>query len=98
MEQLTSFLSPDRIDGLLAMGLNVVAAIIIFIIGSWISKKVKKLIVAMAKKSPHLDETLFNFLGSIARWLIMAVVLMACLLYTSPSPRDKRQSRMPSSA
>ena len=24
--------------------------------------------------------------------------LMGCLLYTSPSPRDKRQSRMPSSA
>ena len=23
---------------------------------------------------------------------------MLCLLYTSPSPRDKRQSRMPSSA
>ena len=23
---------------------------------------------------------------------------MDCLLYTSPSPRDKRQSRMPSSA
>ena len=26
------------------------------------------------------------------------VVNAACLLYTSPSPRDKRQSRMPSSA
>ena len=25
-------------------------------------------------------------------------LLLACLLYTSPSPRDKRQSRMPSSA
>ena len=24
--------------------------------------------------------------------------IKACLLYTSPSPRDKRQSRMPSSA
>ena len=24
--------------------------------------------------------------------------VMDCLLYTSPSPRDKRQSRMPSSA
>ena len=24
--------------------------------------------------------------------------LTSCLLYTSPSPRDKRQSRMPSSA
>ena len=26
------------------------------------------------------------------------VVYRFCLLYTSPSPRDKRQSRMPSSA
>ena len=36
--------------------------------------------------------------------LVMAVVSLmesnvyGCLLYTSPSPRDKRQSRMPSSA
>ena len=28
-------------------------------------------------------------------WISMSNV---CLLYTSPSPRDKRQSRMPSSA
>ena len=30
--------------------------------------------------------------GLASRWLV------TCLLYTSPSPRDKRQSRMPSSA
>ena len=30
--------------------------------------------------------------------LIEEQVLISCLLYTSPSPRDKRQSRMPSSA
>ena len=29
---------------------------------------------------------------------IIILLLMICLLYTSPSPRDKRQSRMPSSA
>ena len=29
---------------------------------------------------------------------IKATGAQACLLYTSPSPRDKRQSRMPSSA
>ena len=28
----------------------------------------------------------------------LAVAFAICLLYTSPSPRDKRQSRMPSSA
>ena len=30
--------------------------------------------------------------------VFLPVVLYTCLLYTSPSPRDKRQSRMPSSA
>ena len=29
---------------------------------------------------------------------IVQTIASACLLYTSPSPRDKRQSRMPSSA
>ena len=41
-------------------------------------------------------------LENTCRWLtVMAAgreVLLSCLLYTSPSPRDKRQSRMPSSA
>ena len=34
------------------------------------------------------------------RWVhpVIVVLFRACLLYTSPSPRDKRQSRMPSSA
>ena len=30
--------------------------------------------------------------------ILIALGLSICLLYTSPSPRDKRQSRMPSSA
>ena len=31
-------------------------------------------------------------------FLFLSRCLYSCLLYTSPSPRDKRQSRMPSSA
>ena len=30
--------------------------------------------------------------------LALGILNRSCLLYTSPSPRDKRQSRMPSSA
>ena len=30
--------------------------------------------------------------------LMLGVAVMACLLYTSPSPRDRQKSRMPSSA
>ena len=34
-------------------------------------------------------------IGAVAQYSMIDVI---CLLYTSPSPRDKRQSRMPSSA
>ena len=45
------------------------------------------------------QEVLTNASGtSIADWIEEKVDSDACLLYTSPSPRDKRQSRMPSSA
>ena len=37
-------------------------------------------------------------LGFYALGLGIPFLIVACLLYTSPSPRDKRQSRMPSSA
>ena len=30
--------------------------------------------------------------------ILVGVMLFACLLYTSPSPRDVEESRMPSSA
>ena len=37
-------------------------------------------------------------LSAAARSERVAALAESCLLYTSPSPRDKRQSRMPSSA
>ena len=79
MEQLKSFLNPERIDTVIGLGMNVLIALAIFIVGSFISKKVKTTIVKLAKKSPHLDETLFNFLGSLVRWVIMAFVFIAVL-------------------
>ena len=38
---------------------------------------------------------LFEILGLV---FVLLAVLLACLLYTSPSPRDRTRSRMPSSA
>ena len=54
-----------------------------------------------------LQATRVLYLGgtdSDSLWLARGIeasegaIKLACLLYTSPSPRDKRQSRMPSSA
>ena len=37
-------------------------------------------------------------LGLLMILMALAGMVMGCLLYTSPSPRDMRRSRMPSSA
>ena len=50
---------------------------------------------------PGLDRSLPPFLLDLEERGMLEdtlVLVCGCLLYTSPSPRDKRQSRMPSSA
>ena len=42
--------------------------------------------------------TCFLLLGELEQVLAAPLSLHACLLYTSPSPRDATLSRMPSSA
>ena len=41
---------------------------------------------------------LYDYANQLEQALRDSDEYKACLLYTSPSPRDKRQSRMPSSA
>ena len=55
------------------------------------------LIPLMAKNIGPGDAVLTTPFTYIATGEVISL-LGACLLYTSPSPRDKRQSRMPSSA
>ena len=40
----------------------------------------------------------FNLADDLGKALIASLIISACLLYTSPSPRDRTRSRMPSSA
>ena len=49
--------------------------------------------VEQADKAQKASLALGQSLGGLTKQLTIS-----CLLYTSPSPRDKRQSRMPSSA
>ena len=38
------------------------------------------------------------FKKDVGEWDVEITTFMTCLLYTSPSPRDRTRSRMPSSA
>ena len=51
--------------------------------------------IVLGEAKTNVDKSVFDELADSRAKLAEA---LACLLYTSPSPRDKRQSRMPSSA
>ena len=61
-------------------------AAILFIIGLWGAFSRKNAIVVLMCIELMLNAVNLQFVAA------------ACLLYTSPSPRDMRRSRMPSSA
>ena len=57
----------------------------------------------LGKKNPNFDTSFItSYAGNFGTPALVIFSLtstgVTCLLYTSPSPRDKRQSRMPSSA
>ena len=69
-------------------------------VGTWLVLSVT-LLISCAMKSPGVSIAVgivFYFATSILSGILTIIVDKCCLLYTSPSPRDKRQSRMPSSA
>lgn len=59
--------------------LNVLFAAIILIVGLYIANKVKTLICSTGEKYEKLDDTLFRFLGSVAKYIILAFVVIAVL-------------------
>ncbi|MEO9275258.1 mechanosensitive ion channel domain-containing protein [Marinomonas sp. 5E14-1] len=63
----------------IALATNILLAILILLIGLWISNKVKSAIIKISKKYDKLDDTLFRFLGSVARYIVMAFVIIAVL-------------------
>jgi small conductance mechanosensitive channel len=59
--------------------LSALGAIVILLIGLWLSGKANQLVVRMLSRTPHFDATLRSFFGSLARYLILTVTLLAVL-------------------
>ena len=58
---------------------NILLAIVILLIGIWIANRVYNLVLGISKKYDKLDDTLFRFLGSVARYIVLAFVFIAIL-------------------
>ncbi len=67
------------IDMVALYSLDVVAAIVTLMVGFWIAGRVKKLLLRLPNTSEKIDPTVANFLASIARYLVIAVTVLAVL-------------------
>lgn len=63
----------------IAWATNILLAVVILFIGLWIAGRANRFICGVGEKYKHLDNTLFRFFGSMARYIILAFVGIAVL-------------------
>ena len=72
-----------NIGGLLplvvANSLNAIGAIIILLVGLWLSGKADRWVVKAIARTPHFDPMLRGFFGSLARYTVLTLTLLAVL-------------------
>ena len=79
MEWLNELDLNQYLPGAIAWATNILLAGLILLVGYWIAGRVGKFIRATGEKYDHLDDTLFRFIGSLARYIILAFVFIAVL-------------------
>src|SRR5580692_12125660 len=63
----------------LTNALHLIGAVVILVIGFWIAGRADYLVGRALRNSKHIDEMLRNFFGSIARYFILTVTVLAVL-------------------
>jgi small conductance mechanosensitive channel len=74
----STLLSPQNVSRFTELGLNLLFAVIILIVGAWVSKVIKKMLVGMLSKR-KLDPIIVGFVANIAYSLAMVAVVLASL-------------------
>ncbi|WP_072680008.1 mechanosensitive ion channel family protein [Arcobacter sp. LA11] len=59
--------------------LNIAVAIVIFVIGKWVAKKITELAAKLLRKKEGMDETLVNFIDDIIYYVLMVIVILTSL-------------------
>ncbi|WP_419768240.1 mechanosensitive ion channel family protein [Arcobacter sp.] len=59
--------------------LNIAMAILIFVIGKWLAKKITEVVAKILRRNPKLDATLINFFDDIIYYVLLVVVVLTAL-------------------
>ena len=71
---------PDNIVEIVGgYAFSLIMAILVFIVGKWIARKITNLLVTVLKKVNGMDHTLVRFLENIVYYILMIVVILTAL-------------------
>ena len=73
LQSLQDLVTPDRIDALIEFTLNLLYATAIILLSFLLSGWARTRIERLAERHPRLDPTLFGFLASMVKYLILAM-------------------------
>ena len=69
----------DSIMGWVSLyAINIIGALLIFIVGKWLARKIADLLAKLMQKS-NVDETLVNFLKNLAYYIMVVLVVVAAV-------------------
>ena len=79
MEAIKDYVtSPEMLDTLVSGAVNLLIAIVIFVVGKWIARRVQKAL-EMILKSRSVDSVLVKFLGTVVYTLIIIAAIIAAV-------------------
>ncbi|MBL4852607.1 MAG: mechanosensitive ion channel family protein [Robiginitomaculum sp.] len=83
MENVTSYVTPEKLmaywEKALPSFINIAVGLAILVIGLWIAKRIGNVVRKNIVKAPNIDDTLANFLGSIAKYTLTVIVVVAAV-------------------
>ncbi|MFV0512323.1 MAG: mechanosensitive ion channel family protein [Jhaorihella sp.] len=69
----------DQLGGYAPLIVNAVKALIVLIVGWIVAGMLGRLVRRRVNANPHIDPTLGNFVSSLVKWVVLAIVLTAVL-------------------
>jgi len=78
-EYFHNFNLSEYMPALIVGATNVLFAALILIVGIFIASRVNRMICKMGESHKNLDDTLFRFLGSLGKYIVLAFVIIAVL-------------------
>lgn len=78
-KDFSSYIPENIVEILGSYAFSLIMAILIFVIGKWIAKKIVGILGKVLRKVNGMDETLIKFLENIVYYILMIVVLLSAL-------------------